>query len=293
MVLDYIVGYSEFIYDMVLVLAFIILPIELIIDYFKHKLTRRKIVETVQSFFSLIPYGVTEIMAAGLQLGISYGIASQLNYQIPISWYSFLLAILFADFFYYLGHRIGHTIRMFWASHNVHHNSPEFNIATAFRFSPLDPFTTAVFSSVFMAFIGFHPFMIVAADIIVLAYQFWIHSEYIPKLGFIDLIFNTPSNHRVHHSKKRKECDSNYAGILMIWDHLFGTYVPENGKIEYGIPKQLFTNNPIKVWFYELYAVFRDFFSAEGIIEKFKVVFGKPDYVAKGCEKYQEVYNKK
>lgn len=271
--------YSMYIYLLVFYLAFVILPVELIIDFFKKRLTKRKIKETLQSFFTQIPYGFTESVGVVFQLYLYYFIASFIPYQIPINIYTIILAILVADFLYYVGHWFGHNVRLFWGSHSVHHNSPEFNIATAFRFSPFDPFATAIFNSL-MIFIGFHPLVAIGAEVIVLAYQFWIHSEYIPKMGFLDYIFNTPANHRVHHGSQLKYCDSNYGGILIIWDIIFGTYQREESKdpIVYGINKQLMSDNPIKVWFYEFYSIFVDFFRVDGFSEKMKVLFYHPNH---------------
>ena len=137
------------------------------------------------------------------------------------------LALLFYDFLYYWNHRLGHTVAVFWAAHVVHHQSQDYNLSTALR----QPSTYPLLGWVFylpMAIAGVPPLVFVVVGLIDLLYQFWIHTGQIGSLGRFDRWFASPSNHRVHHAVNDRYVDRNYGGILMLWDHLFGTFEPED-----------------------------------------------------------------
>lgn len=194
---------------------------------------------------------------------------------IPFTWWAWLLVFFADDFSYYWMHRISHENRFFWASHVVHHSSKKYNLSTALRQT-----WTGLFSVVFwlwMALIGFHPLMILTQMSISLLYQFWIHTETIHKMPkWFEAIFNTPSNHRVHHATNPQYLDRNHAGILIIWDKLFGTYEPEVEKPMYGLVVNIDTYNPIKIAFEEWRSLFHDFFSSRTSLPNKLKYFLKP-----------------
>ena len=141
----------------------------------------------------------------------------------PAGW---LLALVFYDFLYYWNHRIGHEVGVFWAAHVVHHQSQHYNLSTALR----QPASYALLGWVFylpMALAGVPPLVFAVVGLVDLLYQFWIHTEQIGSLGRFDRWFASPSNHRVHHAVNDRYLDRNYGGMLMLWDHLFGTFEPE------------------------------------------------------------------
>lgn len=154
-----------------------------------------------------------------------------------------LLALLFYDFLYYWNHRLGHTVAVFWAAHVVHHQSQDYNLSTALRQPSSYPLLGWVFYLP-MALAGVPPLVFVVVGLIDLLYQFWIHTEHIGSLGRFDRWFASPSNHRVHHAVNDRYVDKNYGGILMLWDHLFGTFEPEDPKepCVYG------TRSPLRSW---------------------------------------------
>ena len=146
---------------------------------------------------------------------------------IPFTWWSWLLILFIEDFAYYWNHRIGHRSRLFWASHIVHHSSEKYNLSTALRQTWTGSFYTFIFW-LWIAFIGFHPLMILTQMSISLIYQYWIHTELIHKMPrWFEAVFNTPSHHRVHHGSNPLYLDKNMAGIFIIWDKIFGTFQPE------------------------------------------------------------------
>ncbi|HEX4109692.1 MAG TPA: sterol desaturase family protein [Solirubrobacteraceae bacterium] len=172
----------------------------------------------------------------------------------PWTW----VALFFADdFSYYWYHRASHRIRIFWATHVVHHSSQRYNLSTALR-QPWTPFDNIIFWA-WEPLVGFKPWMVFLAQSWNLLYQFWIHTETIGSLPRpIEAIFNTPSHHRVHHGSQSQYLDRNYAGILIIWDRLLGTFEPEGERVRYGLTKNIDTFNPVRAAFHEYGAIWRD-----------------------------------
>ncbi len=159
-------------------------------------------------------------------------------------WVAAIGLLLGVDFCFYWFHRIAHEYAAPWATHVVHHQSEEYNLAVALRQSALE----GCFAWVFylpLAVIGFPPAWYLAMSALNLLYQFWIHTEAIDKLGPLEWVFNTPSHHRVHHARNPKYLDKNYAGMLIIWDRMFGTFQPEQEQPVYGITKPLHSWNPL------------------------------------------------
>ena len=181
-------------------------------------------------------------------------------FTIPITWWSFIILFFLDDFSYYWFHRTSHENRFFWASHVVHHSSKHYNLSTALRQTWTGSFYSFIFL-LWLPLIGFHPGMIIFQMSISLLYQFWIHTELIQKMPkWIELFFNTPSHHRVHHGSNPIYLDKNHAGILIIWDKLFGTFQPElkSEKVQYGLVVNIKTYNPIFIAFNEWGALFKD-----------------------------------
>ncbi|WP_431157601.1 sterol desaturase family protein [Winogradskyella poriferorum] len=186
-------------------------------------------------------------------------------FEIPVAWWSFILLFFADDFSYYWFHRISHECRIFWASHIVHHSSQHYNLSTALRQTWSGGFYTFIFW-LWLPLLGFHPAMILLQMSISLLYQFWIHTETINKMPkWFEAVFNTPSHHRVHHGSNPIYLDRNHAGILIIWDKLFGTFQPEleDEKVVYGLVKNINTFNPIKIAFVEWINMFKDVFSGK------------------------------
>ena len=143
------------------------------------------------------------------------------------SWHGALVALVFYDFCYYWQHRAGHEVAVIWAGHVVHHQSQTFNLGTALR----QPSTTFWVGWIFylpMAVAGVPPVVFGIVALVDLLYQFWVHTEYVGKLGWFDRWFCSPSNHRVHHAVNDGYVDKNYGGILIIWDRIFGSFREEN-----------------------------------------------------------------
>lgn len=181
-------------------------------------------------------------------------------FEIPTTAASLILLFFLQDFFYYWFHRGSHRIRWMWASHVVHHSSERLNLSTAFRQSFTYPISGMWVFWVPIVFIGFEPEQVVAMVLLSLAYQFFVHTQVVPKLGPLEWIFNTPSHHRVHHARNAEYIDQNYGGVLIIWDRLFGTFVEEdkNNPCEFGIIRQVHSHNPIYLTLHEWKDMFAD-----------------------------------
>ena len=201
------------------------------------------------------------------------------NYRItdiPFSWWAWLIILIAEDFCYYWSHRIGHESRFFWASHIVHHSSQKYNLSTALRQTWTGSFFTFIFF-LMLPILGFHPLMIFTQMSISLLYQYWIHTELIDKMPrWFEAIFNTPSHHRVHHGSNPLYLDRNHAGILIIWDKMFGSFEPEVEKPIYGLVKNIETYNPIKIAFIEWYLMLKDAFESKTTIANKLKYFIKP-----------------
>jgi sterol desaturase/sphingolipid hydroxylase (fatty acid hydroxylase superfamily) len=175
---------------------------------------------------------------------------------------AFWAALLIAeDFCYYWFHRASHEVRFLWAAHENHHSSRFYNLSTALRQSWTTPFTGILFWAP-LPLLGFHPAAILVAQSISLIYQFWIHTELLGPMRHFGWVFNTPSHHRVHHGRNIRYLDRNHAGILIIWDRLFGTFEPEREPVDYGLTKNIATFNPFRVAFHAWADLFRDMRSA-------------------------------
>jgi sterol desaturase/sphingolipid hydroxylase (fatty acid hydroxylase superfamily) len=148
------------------------------------------------------------------------------------------------DFFYYCSHRFSHEVNAGWATHIVHHQSEDLNLAVALRQSALGQLYTWIFYLP-LAVAGFPPLMFLTLNAANTLYQFWVHTRLVGKLGPIEWVFNTPSHHRVHHARNPQYIDKNHAGTLIIWDRLLGTFAEEKEPCVYGITTPLRNWNPV------------------------------------------------
>ncbi|QYK42954.1 MAG: sterol desaturase family protein [Paracoccaceae bacterium] len=203
-----------------------------------------------------------------------------------------ILCFVLDDLRYYWVHRIGHRCRWVWASHVNHHSSQHYNLTTALRQTWTGTFTFMMIVRAPLVLLGFHPAMIVFVGGLNLIYQFWIHTEAVGRLPrWVEAVMNTPSHHRVHHGRNPRYLDANYAGVFIIWDKLFGTFVPEldREKPDYGLVHNLGTFNPIRIAFHEWVGIWRDV-TQRGITWRDRVMyaFGPPGWSHDGSRETSE-----
>ena len=200
------------------------------------------------------------------------------------AWWMWVLAFFADDFSYYWFHREAHLIRYFWASHKVHHSSEKYNLATAVRQTWTGNITFSYIFYLWMPIIGFHPIVILVMQQVSLLYQYWIHTETIGKMWRpFEYIFNTPSHHRAHHGSDVKYLDKNYAGIMIIWDRMFGTFIEETDRPTYGLVENVNTNNPVKIAFGEWIDMGKDVISNPK--HTLNYIFGRPGWSHDGSRK--------
>ncbi len=232
-------------------------------------------------------------LVGGLFIGAIYAVLIWFYQFAPIKWefslWAFLICFLLDDLVYYWSHRFSHTIRWGWADHVIHHSSQHYNLSTALR-QPWFSFIKGFFVlSIPLVLLGFHPGMIAFAGSVNLVYQFFIHTETVDKLHpWIEAVFNTPSHHRVHHGRNPRYLDANYAGVLIIWDRMFGTFVPEEKSepVRFGIIKNLGTFNPLRVATHEYVAIAKDVMAADLTWrQRLAYIFAPPGWSHDGSRK--------
>ena len=162
-------------------------------------------------------------------------------------WFTWVLATVLYDFCYYWLHRMGHERTILWAAHVAHHQSEDYNLTTALRQTSTGFLLGWVFY-IPMYLLGIPAEVIVTVGAINLIYQFWVHTEHVPKLGWYEWLFVTPSNHRVHHAQNEIYLDRNYGGLFILWDRLFGSFQEEleEEPVVFGIRGPLHSWNPVK-----------------------------------------------
>jgi sterol desaturase/sphingolipid hydroxylase (fatty acid hydroxylase superfamily) len=188
------------------------------------------------------------------------------------------------DLSYYVMHRTSHECRFFWASHVVHHSSQRFNLATALRQTWTGSFFTFIFW-LWLPLVGFAPIMVMTMQAISLLYQFWVHTELVRNMGPLEWIFNTPSHHRVHHASNGRYLDRNHAGMLIIWDRIFGSFEQERERCVYGLTRNLNSYNPVRIAFHEWLDIWRDVKAARDWRSRWMYAFGPPGWRHDGCGK--------
>ncbi|WP_165390339.1 sterol desaturase family protein [Thalassococcus sp. S3] len=264
--------------EIFLLIGAAILLIELAEALFKGNLKARTLGEMAVSASTQIPSILIEVLVLTGAYGVFYILAETVvPWELPITWWTILLVLVAADFTYYWEHRIAHEVRLLWTQHAVHHSSRDFNIVTGVRFGPLEGVWSMI-THLPLVFLGFAPEVIFFGLVVVLAYQTWLHTEMIGKLGILDRILNTPSNHRVHHGADDKYLDRNYGGITILWDRLFGTFQPEEERPRYGLKRDFDSRNPVVVWFSELPGLWHDLRRARTAHEVWMRLFGRPDW---------------
>jgi len=208
-------------------------------------------------------------------------------FTIPFTaWWGWVLCFFADDISYYWFHRCSHHVRYFWASHVVHHTSEYYNLAAALRQTWTGNITGAFIFWIWMPLMGFEPGMIMLMQSVSLLYQFWIHTEAIKRMPrWFEFIFNTPSHHRVHHGSDLLYLDKNHAGILIIWDRMFGTFQPEDFRPKYGLTKNVQTFNPVKVAFHEWMNIGKDLKKARTFKDYINYMFNAPGWSHDGTTK--------
>ena len=265
---------------------YLIIPfffIELIRYAYQKRLSKNLILDSVANVITFGVFLAIEIILGILALTkVYFWVYENVSLShLELNWITIITCILLADLAYYWEHRAMHRLGIGWATHTVHHSSPHFNMSVAYRFGPLDAILPIVF--VFpLVMLGYDPFLVLLSEVFVQVFQTLLHTEIIGKLTKpVEFIFNTPSHHRVHHGSNRQYWDKNYAGILIIWDRMFGTFEPEQEKVVYGISEPLQSVNPIKVFFHGITRFSNKLNKIKGFSNKLLAFVKPPDWMPK------------
>ena len=193
---------------------------------------------------------------------------------LPI-WVLWVITFLAIDLVFYFYHRISHRVNFLWAVHMSHHSSEEMNFAVSFRQAWFGPVSKIPFFMI-LPLIGFDPTIVAVAGVVSTLWGIFGHTQIIGKLGPLELIFNTPSHHRVHHGSNKQYIDKNYGNLLIIWDRIFGTFEPENELVKFGLVRNVNTFNPTKITFMGWTDIFKSIKNASSFNEVIYYLFGPP-----------------
>ena len=229
------------------------------------------------------------VLRVGLQILLPLSIAMPLivwTYQHRVNtialdgWVAVLALFIGQEFCYYWYHRAAHRVRWFWCNHAVHHSPNELNLSAAYRIGMFGRLSgTALFFTP-LVWLGFPPRVVFEVLSLNLLYQFWIHATWIPKLGWLEWVLNTPSAHRVHHAANLEYLDANYGGVLIVFDRLFGTYRAERDELpcRYGLVKPLHSYNPLRVELHQWAALLGDLRRARSLRALFGALLMPPGW---------------
>ena len=240
--------------------------------------------------------GLGSTVAGALTAGIAFAMAMWVwqfrPFEFGYAWYWFVLAFVIDDSAYYVFHRMAHRVRWFWASHVIHHSSQHYNLSTALRQTWTGFISLGFLFRLPLALIGFPPPMLVFVAGLNLIYQFWIHTEAIGRCpAWFEAVMNTPSHHRVHHATNARYLDTNYAGVFIVWDKMFGTFTPErdDDRPRYGIVHNLGSFNLFWAAFHEWIGIAKDVWAAPGIRAKLNYMIKPPGWSHDGSRDTSEI----
>ena len=214
----------------------------------------------------------------GLGIGVIYLAAYEAApYHFPAeAWWTWAILFFADDFAYYWFHRVSHESRVFWNFHVVHHSSEQYNLSVAVRQSWFSGVLHWIFYAPLML-LGFAPWMFLTMHGFNLIYQFWIHTKFVDRMGPLEYVLNTPSHHRVHHGVNEAYLDKNYGGVLIVWDRLFGTFVPETEEPRYGIIKPLRSYNALRINTHAWSEMLDEMRARPSIVSKLRCMFASPN----------------
>jgi sterol desaturase/sphingolipid hydroxylase (fatty acid hydroxylase superfamily) len=271
--------------------AFILLVLLEAYYGYRKKKNYYRLNDTITNFALGIGSQISGVLSKGLLFGMFVYVHNHYTlFQIPKTWWSFMLCLVLFDLLFYWAHRISHETNFFWGAHVVHHQSEEYNLSVALRQSWIHNLI-AFFIFLPIPFLGFDPVTFGIAAGIDTLYQFWIHTRTIGKMHpLIEYFLNTPSHHRVHHAINPKYIDKNHAGVFIIWDRMFGTFRAEDSpeEITYGITTQFKSWNPVWAnWHY--YHDMIDKMKQMEWRDKLRMVFARPGWLPEYLGGFQHV----
>ena len=232
----------------------------------------------ISRYPTMLNLGMQSLIFVYISKYLNVGLLSVKN---PLTW---VIAFLLYDLSYYWMHRMHHEIKILWATHSVHHHGEDYNLATALRQTSTGWLWKWIFYLP-MIILGVPGEVFITVAGINLVYQFWVHTEHIGHLGFLEKIFITPMNHGIHHAKNKEYIDANYGGVFIIWDRMFGTYTARMPDVDpvYGTVSALQSWNPIWANFQIFTTMIKDTIKTKKYSDKVKVWFSKTYWRPDDC----------
>jgi sterol desaturase/sphingolipid hydroxylase (fatty acid hydroxylase superfamily) len=224
---------------------------------------------------------LVNVAAGGLVLATLIKVWEHRLWTIPLdAWWDYLLLFVAVEFTYYWHHRCSHECRWFWATHSVHHSPQKMYLSGAVRLGWTGQISGAFLFYAPLVWLGFSPIAVLMMLLANLVYQFWLHTELIGSLGNFDRVFNSPSNHRVHHAVNPIYLDRNYGGVIMLFDHVFGTYQRElaANPPRYGLVKQIESHNPFRIALNEWWQITKDLRASASFKQALGYLFAAPGW---------------
>ncbi|WP_028227499.1 sterol desaturase family protein [Paraburkholderia ferrariae] len=195
-------------------------------------------------------------------------------------WSGWLACFIGQEFCYYWYHRSAHRTRWFWCTHAIHHSPNQLNLSAAYRLGWTGRLTGSTGFFVLAPLFGMPPLIVMTLLSVNLLYQFWLHATWIPRLGPLEWILNTPSSHRVHHAANLDYLDGNYGGVLIVFDRLFGTYIAEKPQVpcRFGLVEPVTTYNLLTIEFGHWGALWRDLRASRSLREALDYLMKPPGW---------------
>jgi sterol desaturase/sphingolipid hydroxylase (fatty acid hydroxylase superfamily) len=249
--------------------------LEIVISY----LQNRKYYEKKETIGSVLVGLGNLVVSAAVKVGFLYLVVILYNFipwRMELNWWTLIPCYVLYDLCSYWAHRISHEQRFWWATHVAHHSGEHYNLTVSFRLSWVQHIKVVFFLPLMV--LGFHPIIFFITNQIAVLFQFWVHTEYIRKCPrWVEYIFATPSNHRVHHGSQEQYIDKNYGATFIFWDRIWKTYEPEGEKVVYGITTNIENKaNPFHINFHEYKDLWQDVKNARGLKQKLFFIFGSP-----------------
>jgi len=259
---------------------FALIFLELMIGWLRQRNTYR-INDAINSLSLGVLSQIVDVFLLAMRVGIySWLLDHAAWFSLPSDqMWVWLSGLLFYDLCYYWQHRLEHEVNILWAGHVVHHQSEDYNLSTALRQSSSSPLSAWIFY-IPMALFGYPLEVFIIVGLIDLLYQFWVHTQQIDRLRWIDRILVTPSNHRVHHAVNDLYIDKNYGGILILWDRLFGTFMEEqtHEPVVYGTRHPLCSWNPLWANVRGYWELGCDAWRTQRLRDKFRLWLARPGW---------------
>ena len=258
--------------------AIIIMIVTLLVEIIVSHLHNLELFDIKDSLVNIL-FGVVTIVLAVIIRTATFGLFTAIHeislFQLNATVLTGIILFIISDLHYYWFHRLAHLSSFFWAQHAIHHSSQKYNLTVGIRL----PFTNGFYRFIYwspLCFIGFDPLQVVFIDSLVVYYTFFLHTESIGKLGFLEKFMNTPSHHRVHHSTNPQYLDKNFGGVFIIWDKLFSTFTKEEEKPVYGLTNNFKSYHPVKIFMAEWEGIIKNCRSSYNIKQYLQSVFGRP-----------------